>query len=110
MNILFSDFFGVKQETVEKYGAFDVSLLADLPLFVDPFLLFNSKKDTYRELHDEMIKYLRFLRDTSANQQLDPDLIRAWYVFPEVKQNWLGFTTTRQLSQASPTRSPSTSD
>ena len=92
MDILFSDFFGVKQETVEQYGAFDISLLADLPLFVDPFLLFNSKKDMYRELHDEMIKYLRFLRDTSAVQQLDPGLIRAWYVFPEVKQNWLGFT------------------
>lgn len=39
-----------------------------------------------------MIRYLRFLRDKSADQQLDPGLIRAWYIFPEIKQNWLGFT------------------
>src|SRR6202521_4825290 len=92
MDILFSDFFKVSQQAVEEYGAFDISLLADLPLFVDPFLLFNSKKAKYRELHDQMIDYLRFLREKSAAQNLDPGLIRAWYVFPEIKQNWLGFT------------------
>lgn len=92
MDVLFSDFFKVSQATVEKYGAFDISLVADLPLFVDPFLLFNSKKPKYRELHDQMIAYLRFLRDKSANQELDAGLIGAWYVFPEIKQNWLGFT------------------
>lgn len=94
MNVTFSDFFGVSQKTVEKYGAFDISLLSDLPLFVDPFLLFNSRKKRYRELHDAMIRYLRFLRDKSASKQLDPDLIRAWYRFPEIKQNWLGFSAT----------------
>jgi hypothetical protein len=92
LDVLFSDFFNVPQKTVEKYGAFDISLISDLPLFVDPFLLFNSRKKSYRELHDEMIQYLRFLRDKSADQQLDPGLIRAWYIFPEIKQNWLGFT------------------
>ncbi len=94
VNLLFSDFFGVAQEAVERHGAFDISLVADLPLFVDPFLLFNNRKRRYRKLHDQMIDYLRFLRDKSANQQLDPGLIRAWYVFPEVRQNWLGFSLT----------------
>jgi hypothetical protein len=94
IDLLFSDFFKVSQKTVERHGAFDVSLVADLPLFVDPFLLFNSRKRRYRKLHDQMIDYLRFLRDKSANQHLDPGLIRAWYVFPEIKQNWLGFTLT----------------
>jgi hypothetical protein len=94
LNLLFSDFFGVPQRTVERYGAFDISLIADLPLFVDPFLLFNSKKRKYRQLHGQMIDYLRFLRDKSANDEVDPGLIRAWYVFPEVRQNWLGFTLT----------------
>src|SRR5437867_5581393 len=84
LEILFSDFFKVPQQTVEKYGAFDISLLADLPLFVDPFLLFNSKNPRYRELHDQMITYLRFLRDKSANQTLHAGLIEAWYVFPEI--------------------------
>ena len=84
LDVLFSDFFRVPQKTVEKYGAFDISLVSDLPLFVDPFLLFNSKKKQYRELHAQMIRYLRFLRDKSADQQLDPGLIQAWYIFPEI--------------------------
>ena len=92
MKVTFSDFFEVPPETVEQYGAFDISLLADLPLFVDPFLLFNSKKRAYQQLHEEMINYLRFLRSKSESQQLDPDLIDAWYRFPEIEQNWLGFS------------------
>jgi hypothetical protein len=89
----FSDFFGVKKTALNKYGAFDVSLLADLPLFVDPFLLFNSKKPKYRELHDRIIEYLRFLKDKSAaDRDLDAGLLHAWYMFPEVGQNWLGFS------------------
>ena len=43
--IYFSDAFEVSPQILEEYGAFDVSLLNDLPLFIDPFLLFNSKKD-----------------------------------------------------------------
>lgn len=92
MRIYFSDFFGVSKPALEKYGAFNISLLADLPLFVDPFLLFNSKKPVYRGLHDRMIDYLRFLRDRSVDApDLDPGLLHAWYMFPEVEQNWLGF-------------------
>lgn len=92
MKIYFSDFFEVSPGAVERYGAFNVSLVADLPLFVDPFLLFNSRKRKYRQLHDGMIAYLRFLRDKSADQNLAPSLIKAWYLFPEVKENWLGFS------------------
>jgi hypothetical protein len=36
MRMYFSDFFGVGKSALNKYGAFDISLLADLPLFVDP--------------------------------------------------------------------------
>jgi hypothetical protein len=93
INIYFSDFFGVRRSTLEKYGAFNVSLVADLPLFVDPFLLFNSKNPKYRRLHDEMINYLRFLKDKSVNNpNLSAGLIDSWYKFKEVEQNWLGFT------------------
>lgn len=95
MKIYFSDFFLVSKATVERYGAFNVSLLADLPLFVDPFLLFNSRKRRYRELHDRMIEYLRFLKDKSTGDgNLDAGALGAWYRFPEVEQNWLGFSTT----------------
>jgi hypothetical protein len=93
MKIYFSDFFDVTRSALEKYGAFNISLLADLPLFVDPFLLFNSKKPIYRSLHDGMIEYLRFLKDKSVDDpELDQGLLEAWYMFPEVEQNWLGFS------------------
>jgi hypothetical protein len=94
IDVYFSDFFEVSPETVEKYGAFNVSLLADLPLFIDPFLLFNSKRKSYRQLHDKIIAYLMFLRDKSVDEALSSGLIDAWYRFPEVKQNWLGFSAT----------------
>jgi hypothetical protein len=94
MKQYFSDFFEVPPEAVEDYGAFDVSLLADLPLFIDPFLLFNSEKAEYQLLHNQIICYLKFLRDKSTNADLSKGLIEAWYRFPEIKQNWLGFSAT----------------
>ncbi len=90
--IYFSDFFHVSPALLEEYGAFDVSLVNDLPLFVDPFLLFNSENPTYRQLHDDIILYLLFLRDKSLSGGVDPGLLKAWYQFKEVKQNWLGFS------------------
>src|ERR1044071_227562 len=88
----FSDYFGVLPEDIENYGAFNVSLINDLPLFIDPFLLFNSDKAEYQALHDEIIKYLKFLRDKSLTENLNNSLILSWYTFREVKQNWLGFS------------------
>lgn len=88
----FSDFFDVSSEDLEKAGAFNVSLINDLPLFIDPFLLFNSEDPKYRQLHDEIIRYLRFLRDKATSEALQPGLIGAWYTFSEVKQTWLGFS------------------
>ena len=92
LNLYFSDYFDVKSEVIEDYGAFNISLLADLPLFVDPFLLFNSQREDYRHLHDEILEYVGFLRDKAAKGPIDPGLLRAWYHFPEVKQNWFGFS------------------
>jgi hypothetical protein len=92
VQIYFSDSFDVDPVLLEDYGAFDVSLIKDLPLFIDPFLLFNSRNSDYQRLHEEIIRYLRFLRDRSSQGSLDPGLLRAWYQFGEVKQTWLGFS------------------
>jgi len=110
MDVYFSDFYGVSPATIEKYGAFNISLVADLPLFIDPFLLFNSKKPEYRFLHDQIIEYLRFLRDKSTDQDSDPGLLKAWYRFPEVKQNWFGFSVgnNREAGWGMSSRSPCT--
>lgn len=91
MDIYFSDYFSVSDELLEEYGAFNISLVTDLPLFIDPFLLFNSEKPEYQALHNDIIRYVRFLRTKSERGGVSTSLMKAWYCFGEVKQNWLGF-------------------
>ena len=92
-NMYFSDIFNVDETIIENYGAINISLINDLPLFIDPFLLFNSNKPEYQTIHESMIRYLMFLKNESLN---DPAPSRAkllaWYYFPEIKQTWLGFS------------------
>ena len=88
----FSDFFGIHPVDLKNYGAFNVSLIADLPLFIDPFLLFNSDDPEYQHLHAGILKYLAFLRDHTKAARLDQGLVKARYTFPEIPQTWLGFT------------------
>ncbi|AUL45909.1 hypothetical protein BTL55_02150 [Bordetella trematum] len=92
VGIYFSDFFEVDKDTLEAYGAFNVSLVNDLPLFIDPFLLFDSENEVYQDLHEQIIAYLKFLRDVSATGALTKAHIDQWFRFAEVKQNWLGFS------------------
>ena len=82
MKIYFSDFFDVPPEDIEAYGAFDPSLINDLPLFVDPFLLFNSDKLEYQQLHDAIIQYVAFLRDRSEEKGITAGLIKTFFLFP----------------------------
>ncbi len=50
MATFFNEYFGIDAETLDTYGALNISIVNDLPLFIDPFLLFNSEKDEYRAL------------------------------------------------------------
>jgi hypothetical protein len=92
LRVHFSDFFDVSPSALAEHGAFNISLINDLPLFIDPFLLFNSEEPLYQELHQGIISYLKFLRDQSARGSLPDGLLKAWFMFPEVKQTWLGFS------------------
>lgn len=91
MDLHFSQRFGVSHAEVEEYGAFDISVVSDLPLFIDPFLLFNSERPEYQELHESIVRYLVYLRD-KAKEDLDEGMVNSLYRFKEVRQNWLGFT------------------
>ena len=71
MDIYFSDYFDVDPSIIEDYGAFNISLINDLPLFVDPFLLFESEKPEYQELHKKILSYVDFLRDSSQCLNID---------------------------------------
>lgn len=92
MKIHFTDFFEVAPATLEDYGAFNISLINDLPLFIDPFLLFGSSKPEYQRQHQEILKYLTFLRDRALEGPMSKGELESWYSFSEVKQNWLGFS------------------
>jgi hypothetical protein len=67
-------------------------LLSDLPLFIDPFLLFNSTDPDYQKLHQDVIGYLDFLREKATGQILSDDALEAYFHFSEVKETWLGFS------------------
>jgi hypothetical protein len=92
MNIFFTDFFQVNEEEFRKYGAFNISLINDLPLFIDPFLLFGSDKREYQNEHIKILKYLAFLKEKTENKENTTHTISSWYQFPEVKQNWFGYS------------------
>ena len=93
IKVYFSEFFEVDEDIIEEYGAVNISLINDLPLFIDPFLLFNSKNPDFQKIHKEMINYLLFLQNQSERtHKLTSGMKKAWFSFSEVKQTWLGFS------------------
>lgn len=89
--MFFSERFRVNSELIKGYGAVDISLVCDVPLFVDPMLIFNSEKDVYKNLHKSIVRYFHFLY-TKATQGLKAKEIDAWFNFSEVPNNWLGYS------------------
>ena len=96
---MFSEKFNVDPKILENYGAIDISLVADIPMFIDPILIFNSDKPKYKELHENIIKYMHFLAK-KAKDNLDDKEIKTWFTFKEVYNNWLGFSMSGNKGQA----------
>lgn len=93
IKVYFSDFFNVEPDLIDEYGAINISLVNDLPLFIDPFLLFNSEEEEFKKIHQEIIRYILFLQDQASKYpELNRGMLDSWYLFPEVKQTWLGFS------------------
>lgn len=90
--VYFSEIFGVDEQVLEDYGAINISLINDIPLFIDPFLLYASNKPEYKALHESIIDYLVFLRAKANEGAVSLPKIKRWYCFHEVKQNWLGYS------------------
>lgn len=40
--VYFSDIFNVDESILESYGAMNISLLNDIPLFIDPFFIIRK--------------------------------------------------------------------
>jgi hypothetical protein len=96
----FADRFAIDPALLAQHGALDVSLVTDLPLFIDPFLLFHSKKPDYQKLHDGLIRYLVFLRDKANAGPVSEPLLRAWYcLLPRGEAELARVLTERQRGQ-----------
>lgn len=89
--LLFSDYFDIDKKHLEDYGALNICLTADLPLFIDPFLLFASNRPEYQNLHTEVVEHLIFLKE-HAIDSAEKDVNLSLFRFPEIKQNWLGMS------------------
>ena len=87
IKLLFSEYFEIDSETLDEYGALNICIDADLPLFIDPFLMFSSEKKEYIELHDQVVNHLIQLKELATN---NPSIDIRLFQFPEIKQNWLG--------------------
>lgn len=87
IRILFSQYFDIPAKTLDDYGTIDLCLSSDLPLFIDPFLLFASGKSEYLDLHKKITSHLMLLKKI-AQAEDSPDL--NIFKFPEQKQNWFG--------------------
>lgn len=90
-NLKFSETFEVDKNILEQEGYVDISLLCDLPLFVDPFLIFGSQKKEYVELNNEINRYLLFLKKKAMQHGISTGLLKSWFTFSEVHNNWLGY-------------------
>lgn len=65
--VLFSTYFGISPEALERYGFIDPFLNVDTPLFIDPVLLDKSlnlviKTEGYQEFRQRFTQVLRLLR------------------------------------------------
>ncbi len=88
----FTSIFDVTEEKLKDYGAVNISLLNDIPLFIDPFLLFSSEKEDYKYIHKEMLEYLIYVKNNILEGEMPPEELKKLLLFPEVKETWLGFS------------------
>ena len=92
LKIYICDHININESVLETYGALNISLFSDFPLFIDPFLLFENGKEEYKKLHVEILRYVGYLRDRVLENNLSKGDIQHLFYFPEIKQNWLGYS------------------
>ena len=89
--ILFTDYFDVDKSILDNYGALNLCLSSDLPLFLDPFLLFASDKQEYKTLHKNIVEHLITLKNIAVENRTTASKNNL-FKFSEIKQNWLGMS------------------
>lgn len=93
ISLSFSDYFEIDSNVLKDNNLIDLSIVYDLPLFIDPFLIFASKKSEYQKLHKDILKYIEFLYSECSNININSGTFKNLFVFKEIKQNWLGYSS-----------------
>lgn len=88
VKLIFSEYFEIGEKVLDEYGALNICLTSDLPLFIDPFLLFASDRPEYQQQHDKIVSHLILLKEIAINEGSSANT--NLFKFPEIKQNWLG--------------------
>lgn len=88
----FSDVFDISNDLLASENVFDISLVSDLPLFIDPFLVFDSDKPEYQRLHMDVVRYVSFVRNKIIEGNVTDAQEKEWLHFKEISNNWLGYS------------------
>ena len=97
--MLFSDYFNIDKQLLDDYGAVNVSLFADTPLFIDPLLIYGNEDSQIRSLYPRISNYLRFLDKVSISNPTEQE-IKYYFQSKEIKENWLGLCTSGNQGSA----------
>jgi len=92
MNYKFSNYFQISKDIMNEHGIYDIPIISDTPVFIDPFLLYISNKPEYQNAHEQIMKYLLFLCKKVKTSESDNSLKQKYFYFKEPKQNWFGFS------------------
>ena len=87
--MLFSEYFGVDKQLLDEYGAVDISLVCDLPLFIDPMLIYLNKNPEIKKHYQDIETYLQILLK-KASCNLNQIQINNFFSFKERGNNWFG--------------------
>lgn len=87
----FSEYFWIRSDESKNDDFFDIVLDSDLPVFVDPFLIFCSEKEEYKKLYQEIIKYLQFLSRKSV-YNISKWEFNEYYLFHEVQETHIWYS------------------
>ncbi len=95
--VLFSDYFNIEKEKLEKLGVFNPILNLDTKLFVEPLLLKSSKNNIIKQSYQTFIKYfedlmilIKLSKSFSNNDIHWREAIRR-VKFPEYKSTCIGY-------------------
>jgi len=104
-NMLFSEHFNVKCLGDEEW--FDPILTQDTRLFIDPFSVFKSTDDLFKDSYSEMMYFFQQAFELVAQSgglknHLSYKKAESMLLFPEVNSICLGYSNTRRGSGTGP--------